>query len=77
MIVCARRVQTYDDQQLVGLELSRDIRSLWDAGRYRNLAALTAELARRHPEIPRSALFWLAYHVVFGEPEAVPGNQAG
>jgi hypothetical protein len=75
--VCARRVLTYDDQELVGLELSRDIRALWASGQFRTLAELTGALYERHSSIPRSALFWLSYHVVFGEPESVAGNQPG
>ena len=61
------RVQTYDDQELAGLALSKDILQLWSTGRYKSLAELTGALDQQHPDIPRSAIFWLSYHVLFAD----------
>lgn len=62
-----RKLMTYDDQELVGLELSQAVHQAWTSGGHDSLAGLTGELCERYPGIPRSAIYWLAYHVVFGD----------
>ena len=62
-----RKLMTYDDQELVRLELSQAIQKSWSSGQYDTLTGLTSELCKRYPGIPRSAIYWLTYHVVYGD----------
>ena len=62
-----RKLLTYDDGELVGLELSQTAHQAWSSGEYKSLTELTSALYQRYPDIPRSALFWLTYHVIHGD----------
>ncbi len=54
----------YDDGQLTGLGTAALIIQEWQTGRYSSLAEVTTAVHNLHQDIPRSAVFWLAYHTL-------------
>jgi hypothetical protein len=62
------RLHRYDDAELKGLEITKQIQQVWSSGRFTTVAEVTAEVHNMRPEVPRSAIFWLAYHQIHGAP---------
>ena len=54
----------YNEDELCGLSLGRIIISEWESGRYADIAELTTAIQTKKPELPRSVIFWLAYHTI-------------
>jgi|TARA_R110002072_G_scaffold25698_4_gene86120 hypothetical protein len=62
------RLHRYDDAELKGLEISKKIQQVWASDRFTTVAEVTAEVHSIRAEVPRSAIFWLAYHQIHGAP---------
>ncbi|MFQ3323165.1 MAG: hypothetical protein ACJAQS_000219 [Porticoccus sp.] len=62
------RLHRYDDAELKGLEISKQIQQVWGSGRFTTVAEVTTEVHNMRHEVPRSAIFWLAYHQIYGAP---------
>ncbi len=54
----------YEDSLLTGLAIAEHIASEWASGRYRSVAEVTSIVHSRCSDMPRSAIFWLAYHTI-------------
>jgi hypothetical protein len=62
------RLHRYDDAELKGLAISKQIQRVWATGRYTTVAEVTGEVHSMRGNVPRSAIFWLAYHQIHGTP---------
>lgn len=60
----------YNDDELTGLEIANSISREWRSGRHDTVAEVTSSVHEQRPELPRSAVFWLAYHTIYQQ-EAV------
>ena len=60
------RLHRYDDAELKGLEISKQVQQMWATGRFTTVAEVTAEVYSMRGNVPRSAIFWLAYHQIHG-----------
>lgn len=67
----------YDDARLTGLTLAGSMAEQWASGRYASIAEVTSSVHARHPELPRSVVFWLAYHTLAGLPRVAPSQVSG
>ena len=54
----------YDDSKLTGLNIAELIAREWAGGNYASIAAVTSAVHAQRPNLPRSAVFWLAYHTL-------------
>lgn len=54
----------YDDSKLTGLEIAETIAREWESGKYPSVAAVTTAVHDQQAGLPRSAIFWLAYHTI-------------
>lgn len=54
----------YEDDKLTGLEIAVQIIACWETGQYRNIAEVTTAVHRIRQELPRSVIFWLAFHTL-------------
>lgn len=54
----------YDDNKLTGLNIAETIAREWDSGKYASIAEVTTAVHNLQPGLPRSAVFWLAYHTI-------------
>lgn len=59
----------YDDEKLNGLAIADLIASEWGSGRYATIAEVTSAVHGVNAELPRSVVFWLAYHTLQHSPE--------
>ena len=63
-MITPRPIQHYDDGELTGLAVVEQISEEWASGRYSNIAAVTSVIHKKNSHLPRSAIFWLAYHTI-------------
>lgn len=54
----------YDDDKLTGLDIAGLILTEWRTGRYQSIADVTSAVHLLRTELPRSVVFWLAYHTL-------------
>lgn len=54
----------YNDDELTGLEIANTIAREWRSGIHQTVAQVTSSVHTQRPELPRSAVFWLAYHTI-------------
>jgi hypothetical protein len=54
----------YEDSLLTGLAIAERISSEWNSGHYQSVAQVTSVIHRQCPSMPRSTVFWLAYHTI-------------
>ena len=54
----------YDDDKLTGLDIAGLILAEWRTGRHQTIAEVTSAVHLLRSEIPRSVVFWLAYHTL-------------
>jgi hypothetical protein len=59
---------SYDDDKLTGLDIADLIVSEWQTGRYQSIAQVTTAVHALKGELPRSVVFWLAYHTLGEHP---------
>ncbi len=58
------RVHEYDDTELKGLDISQQIQQVWSSGKYDTVAQVTTAVHKLRVDVPRSAVFWLAFHQI-------------
>jgi hypothetical protein len=54
----------YDDDKLTGLDIADLIVTKWQTGAYHSIADVTTAVHSLKTELPRSVVFWLAYHTL-------------
>ncbi len=54
----------YDDDRLTGLDIADLIVTEWQTGAYSSIAEVTSAVHALKSELPRSVVFWLAYHTL-------------
>lgn len=54
----------YDDDRLTGLDIAELIVTEWQTGAYCSIAEVTSAVHALKSELPRSVVFWLAYHTL-------------
>jgi len=54
----------YDDDRLTGLDIAELIVAEWQNGTYSSIAEVTSAVHALKSELPRSVVFWLAYHTL-------------
>lgn len=54
----------YDDDKLNGLDIAELIVDEWQSGRHQTIAQVTSAVHHQRSELPRSVVFWLAYHTL-------------
>ena len=59
----------YDDEKLNGLDIAEFIVEEWHSGRHQTIAQVTSAVHGQRSELPRSVVFWLAYHTLQSAPE--------
>jgi hypothetical protein len=60
------RLHRYDDAELKGLEISKQVQQVWATGRFTTVAEDNAEVYIMRGNVHRSAIFWLAYQQIHG-----------
>lgn len=66
--------RSYEDSELSGLGVGRLISQEWRTGRHASVADVTTAVHGQRPDIPRSVIFWLAYHAVASDGPAESCN---
>lgn len=64
----------YDDDRLTGLDIAELIVSEWHTGVYTSIAEVTTAVHALKSELPRSVVFWLAYHTLREHSHDVAGQ---
>ncbi len=59
-----KKYTTYKDEKLAGQEIADLIVAEWHVGHYSTIAEVTTAVHRIRQDIPRSVIFWLAYHTI-------------
>lgn len=54
----------YDDEKLNSMDIAGLIFREWQSGQHESIAAVTSAVHSQQPELPRSVVFWLAYHAL-------------
>jgi hypothetical protein len=54
----------YDDDKLSGLDIAGLILAEWRTGRHQTIVEVTSAVHLLRTEMPRSVVFWLAYHTL-------------
>ena len=54
----------YEDDKLSSMEIAALIDTQWQTGRYRTIAEVTTAVHHIRQELPRSVIFWLAFHTL-------------
>ncbi len=59
----------YQDDKLSGQEIADLIAGEWQTGNYSSIAEITTAVHKVRRDLPRSVIFWLAFHTI--EPEEI------
>ncbi len=54
----------YEDDKLSDMEIAALIDTQWQTGRYSTIAEVTTAVHQIRQELPRSVIFWLAFHTL-------------
>ncbi len=55
---------TYEDDKLSGQEIADLIVAQWQSEQYPTIAAVTTAVHKIRQDLPRSVIFWLAFHTI-------------
>ena len=67
-------LRQYDESKLSGLGVGALIAAEWRTGAYSSVAAVTTAVHSKRADIPRSVIFWLAYHMVMADGAPAPDS---
>lgn len=65
----------YDDDKLNGLAIAELILDEWNSGKHESIAAVTTAVHGQALQLPRSVIFWLAYHTLRQYTQLFEGQQ--